>query len=100
MNSRTLSTFEVDALERLNLTAPTVTLAGDAEIVGYVFETDALWFRGRGGAWHLLRVQDWRSVCGREMRASHMTRQHHITWPWPAESCFSCMDRRWAGGIR
>jgi hypothetical protein len=100
VTTRTLSTFETEVLERMNLTATTVKLAGDAEIVGCVFETDALWFRGRNGRWHLLRVESWAGWCGLPMGIAHKTRLHHITWPWPDESCWSCMDRRWARGIR
>jgi len=79
---------------------PTVPLASDAQIVDYVFEQDGLWFRPKRGTWHLSRPGKMRSWCGRDWRAADDVRTVPVTWPWPAFSCWSCMDRRWSRGIR
>lgn len=77
-----------------------VRLADDAVIHGYVLEQDGLWFRPKRGSWHLTRPGKLRSWCGRDLRIQNETRTMHVTWPWPSFSCWSCMDRRWAKGIR
>jgi hypothetical protein len=77
-----------------------VPLAPDATIVGYVFETDALWFRPPHGTWHLSRPGRLRSWCGLDLKPNADIRTVSVTWPWPAHSCWTCMDRRWAKGVR